>query len=55
MVSSEALEQGNKNRDLQIRNPDTQWRLNPYIPSLMGFRGAINLANLWISKERIKL
>ena len=52
MASGEALKWANKNRNLQISNPDTQWRLNPYVPPLMGFKGAINLANLWINEQR---
>ncbi|MFV0414239.1 MAG: nitrogenase component 1 [Oscillospiraceae bacterium] len=49
MASGEALEWAGKNRTLQISNPDTRRRLNPYVPPFMGFRGAINLLDLWVN------
>jgi hypothetical protein len=49
MASGEALEWAGRNRTLQIANPDTQWRLNPYVPPFVGFRGALHLIELWLN------
>lgn len=49
MASGEALDWAGRERDLQISNPDTRWRLHPHEPPLVGFRGAVHLANLWIN------
>jgi nitrogenase molybdenum-iron protein alpha/beta subunit len=49
MASGEALEWANRNRMLQIANPDTRWRLNPHVPSFVGFRGALHLIDLWLN------
>lgn len=49
MASGEALKWAKRNIDLQISNPDIKWRLNPYESPFIGFRGAINLANLWLN------
>lgn len=49
MASGEALEWGERNLSLQISNPDTKWRLNPYLPPFVGFRGALNLIDLWLN------
>lgn len=51
MASGEALEWADRNRDLQISNPDTRWRLHPHEPPFVGFRGAVHLANLWINES----
>jgi nitrogenase molybdenum-iron protein alpha/beta subunit len=51
MASGEALEWAGRNTDLQISNPDTKWRLHPYEPPLVGFRGAVHLVNLWINEN----
>ncbi|MGF7059871.1 nitrogenase component 1 [Brassicibacter mesophilus] len=51
MASGEALEWGGHNTELQISNPDIKWRLHPYEPPLVGFRGAVHLANLWINEN----
>lgn len=51
MASGEALEWAGRNTELQISNPDTKWRLHPYEPPLVGFRGAVHLANLWINEN----
>lgn len=51
MASGEALEWAGRNRELQISNPDTKWRLYPYEPPLTGFRGAVHLTNLWMNEE----
>ncbi|EGO62509.1 nitrogenase component 1 [Acetonema longum] len=50
MASGEALKWAGRNRELQIANPDTAWRLNPYEPPFTGFRGALHLASLWINE-----
>lgn len=49
MTSGEALEWGGGNLSLQISNPDIKWRLNPYLPPFVGFRGALNLIDLWLN------
>ena len=49
MASGEALEWGEGNLSLQISNPDIKWRLNPYLPPFVGFRGALNLMDLWLN------
>ena len=49
MTSGEALAWFGHNTELQISNPDIKWRLHPYEPPFLGFRGAINLVNLWIN------
>ncbi|EIW15616.1 MULTISPECIES: nitrogenase component 1 [Pelosinus] len=51
MASGEALEWAGRNTKLQISNPDTKWRLHPYEPPFMGFRGAVHLVNLWINEN----
>lgn len=50
MASGEALKWAKRNTDLQISNPDIKWRLNPYESPFIGFRGAINLVNLWLNE-----
>ncbi len=50
MTSGEALEWAGKSREMQISNPDTKWRINPYEPPLVGFRGAVNLVNIWVNE-----
>lgn len=49
MASGEALEWGEGNLSLQISNPDIKWRLNPYLSPFVGFRGALNLIDLWLN------
>jgi len=51
MASGEALEWAGRDRDMQISNPDTKWHLHPYEPPLVGFRGAVHLANMWINES----
>lgn len=50
MASGEALKWAGRNTELQIANPDTVWRLNPYEPPFVGFRGAVQLVSLWINE-----
>lgn len=50
MASGEALAWAGRSSEMQIANPDTKWRLHPYEPPLVGFRGAVHLANLWINE-----
>ncbi len=50
MANAEVLEWAGRSRMLQISNPDEKWRINPYVPPFVGFRGAINLAELWINE-----
>lgn len=49
MASGEVLGWAGKNMELQIANPDLKWRLNPYEPPFVGFRGALHLAGLWLN------
>ncbi|KEJ00111.1 nitrogenase iron-molybdenum cofactor biosynthesis protein NifE [Clostridium botulinum A2B7 92] len=49
MASGEALKWAKRNIDLQISNPDIKWRLNPYESPFIGFRGSVNLVNLWLN------
>jgi nitrogenase molybdenum-iron protein alpha/beta subunit len=49
MASGEALEWADRNQSLQISNPGIRWRLNPYDPPFMGFRGALHLIDLWMN------
>lgn len=49
MSSGEALAWAGRSRELQIANPDIKWRLSPYDPPFVGFRGAIHLAGLWLN------
>jgi nitrogenase molybdenum-iron protein alpha/beta subunit len=50
MFSGEALHWAGKSTQLQITNPDVAWRLHPYEPPFMGYRGAVHLVNLWINE-----
>jgi nitrogenase molybdenum-iron protein alpha/beta subunit len=50
MASGELLCYAGKNHDLQIANPDLLWRTNPYIPPLIGYRGALFLMEVWLSE-----
>lgn len=54
MASGEVLEWSGKNTDMQISNPDTRWRIFPYDPPFVGFRGALHLANLWINANDLE-
>jgi nitrogenase molybdenum-iron protein alpha/beta subunit len=49
MANAEVLMHFGCNQNLQISNPDTRWRVNPYEPPFVGFRGALNLADLWFN------
>ena len=50
MFSGEALKWAGKNTQLQITNPDIGWRIHPYEPPFVGYRGAVNLVNLWVNE-----
>ncbi|MCL2045094.1 MAG: nitrogenase component 1 [Oscillospiraceae bacterium] len=50
MFSGEALKWAGKNTSLQISNPDIGWRIHPYEPPFVGYRGAVNLVNLWVNE-----
>jgi len=50
MFSGEALRWAGKNTQLAIANPDTEWRLHPYEPPFVGYRGAVHLVNLWVNE-----
>lgn len=49
MASGEALKWANRSLENQISNPDVRWRLSPYDPPFVGFRGANHLAGLWLN------
>lgn len=49
MASGELLSWANRDRALQIANPDVQRRINPYVPPFVGFRGALHLTDLWVN------
>jgi nitrogenase molybdenum-iron protein alpha/beta subunit len=50
MFSGEALRWAGKNTQLQIANPDIAWRIHPYEPPFVGYRGAVHLVNLWVNE-----
>ena len=50
MASGEALAWAGRSTDLQIANPDVKWRLHPYEPPFVGFRGAVHLVSLWLNE-----
>jgi len=50
MFSGEALRWAGKNTQLAISNPDAEWRIHPYEPPFVGFRGAVHLVNLWVNE-----
>ena len=50
MASGEALAWSKNNTQLQISNPDIIWRIHPYEPPFVGFRGAVHLTNLWMGE-----
>lgn len=49
MASGEVLHMANRDRSLQISTPDDIWR-HAYEPPLVGFRGAVNLATVWVNE-----
>lgn len=50
MGSGEALKAYGLNLNLQVANPDIAFRVNPYVPPLVGFRGALELLDIWVNK-----
>ena len=50
MFSGEALKWAGLNTQLQISNPDIGWRIHPYEPPFVGYRGAVHLMNLWVNE-----
>ena len=53
MFSGEALRWAGKNTQLQVTNPDASWRIHPYEPPFVGYRGAVHLVNLWINEHTL--
>ncbi|MDS0527403.1 nitrogenase component 1 [Clostridium sp. SHJSY1] len=49
MASDEILTWANHSLSMQIDNKGSRWELNPYEPPFVGFRGAMNLASLWVN------
>ncbi len=54
MFSGEALRWAGKNLSLQIANPDVGQRIHPWGAPFVGYRGAVNLMNLWINEYTLK-
>ncbi len=50
MFTGEALKWFGKNTQLQIANPDIQWRLHPYDAPFVGYHGAVHLLNLFMNE-----
>lgn len=51
MASGEVLTwAGRNNLAMQIANPGRGWQMYPYSPPYMGFRGAMNLATMWMNE-----
>ncbi|MCL2150805.1 MAG: nitrogenase component 1, partial [Coriobacteriia bacterium] len=50
MFSGEALKWAGLNTQLAITNPDIGWRIHPYEPPFVGYRGAVHLTNLLINE-----
>ncbi|MCL2136049.1 MAG: nitrogenase component 1 [Coriobacteriia bacterium] len=50
MFSGEALLWAGKNTQLAITNPDIAWRIHPFEPPFVGYRGAVHLTNLLINE-----
>ena len=51
MASGEVLTwAGRNNLAMQIANPSRGWQMYPYSPPYMGFRGAMNLATMWMNE-----
>jgi hypothetical protein len=49
MFTGEALQWAGKNTQMAISNPDIAWRLHPYEPPFVGFRGAVQITNLLVN------
>lgn len=49
MGSGEILNYIGKSSIYKISNPDISWNINPYAPPLVGTRGALYLANIWLN------
>lgn len=49
MASGEILSWAQRHENLQIANPDMKWRINPYEPPFVGYRGALHLFDLWLN------
>lgn len=50
MASGQTLKWAGRSETMQIANPDLVWRLNPYVPPLAGYRGALHLMELWVQE-----
>lgn len=50
MASGEVLAWAGHNVAMQIANPGRGWQTYPYSPPYMGFRGAMNLASMWMNE-----
>lgn len=49
MESGDVLTSLGLDASLQIAFPDSRWRLNPYEPPLVGFRGTLQLVQNWMN------
>ncbi len=50
MASGEVLTWAGQNVAMQIANPGRGWQMYPYSPPFVGFRGAMNLAAMWMNE-----
>lgn len=50
MASGEVLAWAKRNSAMQLANPGQGWQLYPYAPPFIGFRGAMNLAAMWMNE-----
>ena len=50
MASGEVLAWAGHHMTMQIANPCRGWQSYPYSPPYMGFRGAMNLASMWMNE-----
>lgn len=50
MASGQTLKWAGRPDKLQIANPDLAWRLNPYAPPFVGYRGSLHLMELWVQE-----
>lgn len=55
MASGETLAWAGRTMMMQIANPGRGWQLYPYYPPFVGFRGAMNLASMWMNEVTRRL
>lgn len=50
MAADDILEYAGVRSRMRLMNTGGDWQLNPYAPPYVGYRGAMNLVNLWINE-----